>query len=154
MSAVTHWTSPASLVQRPLRRAGRPRGAIDSPMVGSGLVDSRRVFPQHCEEEFIFLARAEPEALVALLNGKLSDRPELLTFAAEAAGQMPFSVAIQPLVELLRHPRAVVREGAIYGLAPHLGYSLQAREALRSLVEGDPSNGVRDAAADALASLD
>jgi HEAT repeat protein len=49
-----------------------------------------------------------------LLNNQLM--PEDLTFAAEIAGQTKDFFFENALVQLLNHPEAVVREGAIYGL--------------------------------------
>ena len=72
-----------------------------------------------------------------------------LTFAAEAVGMLSDSEAVRAaLMPLLGHSIALVREGAIYGLARHLNDSVMA--ALRELAQSDPSPGVREAAAELL----
>lgn len=76
--------------------------------------------------------------------------PHILTFKAEEAASLPAQDAIAFCLPLLAHFDAVVREGAIYGLAPHLHVSPAAVEALRHSATTDPSPGVRAAARDAL----
>ena len=72
---------------------------------------------------------------------QLSEDAEQAGMVADRAG------AIEALTVLLTHKSAVVREGAIYGLTPHLEYYV---EQLRQMSEQDPSPGIRDAAAEAL----
>jgi hypothetical protein len=111
-------------------------------------------FEEHCDEEFRFLASNEPRRLLELIENGLRDRPELLTFAAEAAGHIGLTPwVIEALLPLTGDKEAVVREGAIYGLIPHLERSIKARETLRCMAKGDPSPGVRSAAQDALSQL-
>ncbi len=75
-------------------------------------------------------------------------QPSDLTFLAEQLGRR----SPPPLrwLELLTwHRSPLVREGAVYGLAPHVtvpGVLL----VLRSIATADPSQGVRDAAREAL----
>jgi HEAT repeat protein len=46
--------------------------------------------------------------------------PGAISLAAEALGRVrDGTVSIPPLLALLRHPEAVVQEGAIYGLSQH-----------------------------------
>lgn len=78
-------------------------------------------------------------------SGELA--PGHLTFAAETYGKRAGSEAAELLLELLRHPSPMVREGAVYGVA----------EVIRALVgelhelhQRDPSEGVRMAAAEAI----
>jgi HEAT repeat protein len=129
---------------------------VETPAVGGDLVAIEEgMFKEHCEEEFAFLAKRHPTRLLSLIGGELQTRPELLTFAAEAAGRISStSAVIASLLPLLTHPDPVVREGAIYGLQPHLEGSIEARAALRELAVADLSPGVRDAARDALADID
>ncbi len=111
-----------------------------------------RSFPSHCEDEFNYLAKVDPARLASLISAELKDRPELLTFAAEAAGQIPYTpVVMRVLGPLLSHLNSVVREGAILGLSTHLSESVQARQWVRQLARSDPSPSVRAAAEDALA---
>lgn len=144
MTAVT-WDSPASHLPVSWGERSRPVTSPASP--------ATRVQAPYGEETFEILALKDPQALIELLRGELMNQPHLLTYAAEAAGLMEFSHAIEPLLGLLEHREAVVREGAIYGLMPHLAYSLPARDALRRLAELDSSPGVQAAARDALANV-
>ncbi len=101
------------------------------------------------EALFERLARDAPQELVALLQGNTLPSHQL-TFAAEIAGRlMSTEMVVEPLLELLRHSSAVVREGAIYGLAHHLDVA-RVVEQLRSIETGDPSPGVRAAATGAI----
>ena len=99
-----------------------------------------------CEGAFEYLAIKYPESLLQLIaSGRLN--VEDLTFAAEIAGRIakPEEV-MRALRPLLSHSAAVVREGAIYGLATHLDDSLRVE--LRRISNEDASAGVRTAAAD------
>lgn len=108
-----------------------------------------------CEDGFNELAENAPLRLMELLQTELRERPELLTFAAESMGRVAStSLVLRALLPLLHAEQAIVREGAVYGLMPHLGRSFEARDALRTLAEHDLSPGVRSAAKDALAQLD
>ncbi|TKC97114.1 HEAT repeat domain-containing protein [Polyangium fumosum] len=112
-----------------------------------GLLVSRR-WTEPCEAAFDYLAQRWPEQLITLMeHGNLE--PADLTFAAEIAGRTVEGSSIRRvLLKLLEHPKAVVREGAIYGLGAHLDEPVRA--ALRRLALYDPSNAVRAAASDAL----
>ena len=103
---------------------------------------------KYSDERFEHLAKTDPAALVALLvSGDVP--PARLTFAAEIAGrELPGELVIEPLLALLGHERAVVREGAVYGLARFLS-DARVRKAVEALLR-DPSPGVRAAAADEL----
>jgi hypothetical protein len=107
-----------------------------------------------CEAHFLVLAEQRPARLVEWMQTVLASRPELLTFAAEAAGRIQHApMAVRALLPLLGHPNAVVREGAVYGLAPHLLASLDARSGLRDLLANESSPGVREAIEEALGLL-
>ena len=110
---------------------------------------------KYSDERFEHLAKTDPAALVALLvSGDVP--PARLTFAAEIAGrELPGDMVIDPLLALLRHERAVVREGAIYGLSRFLSNLSEprVRKAVEALLR-DPSPGVRAAAADELDACD
>jgi hypothetical protein len=73
-------------------------------------------FNLNSEEYFEYLAENQPDQLRELLvNGTLEAYD--LTFAAEIAGKTSMADMFEePLIDLLNHPEAVVREGAIYGL--------------------------------------
>ena len=93
------------------------------------------------------LATQDPARLVRMLKSGLE--PALLTHAAEIAGrELPSDAVLHTLLELLAHESPLVREGAIYGLAAHVGD--QVDTGLRKLAENDPSPGVRTAAHDVL----
>lgn len=75
-----------------------------------------------------------------------------LTFAAEALGDVPAGCrpeALASLMALLRHPRPIVREGAIYGIEKLADGRMPILERLRPMLD-DPSAGVREAAREAL----
>jgi hypothetical protein len=94
------------------------------------------------------LAETSPDDLLALIRGGQLP-PEELTHAAEIAGAMKHEDVASTLLPLLEAPSAVVREGAVYGLA----WSRQDPRvvmALRELAANDPSEAVRDAAKGAL----
>jgi HEAT repeat protein len=100
----------------------------------------------HSQAVFECLAKEAPERLIAMLS--VEPDPVLLTYAAEVAGQhLPSEVVVPALLALLKHESALVREGAVYGLAQHEGDSID--DELRTLV-ADPSPGVRTAAKDIL----
>lgn len=100
------------------------------------------------EALFERLAVEDPERLLAMLvSNEL--RPALLTYAAEIAGRgLPSEQCVPVLIQLLHHGAAVVREGAVYGLAEHPGEVVTAK--LRQVAENDSSAGVRAAATGAL----
>jgi len=99
---------------------------------------------QYSEAEFERLAQEEPSELLQILKTGVLLSADL-TFAAEAAGRIPDSDRVKKaLLPLLKHPSAVVREGAIYGLARHL--DKQIATALEKLAYEDDSPGVREAA--------
>lgn len=100
------------------------------------------------EASFERLARENPEQLIGIIEtGKLA--PALLTYAAEIAGKaLPSSKVAPILLKLLAHESAVVREGAIYGLAGHA--EQRVKDSLRKLAETDSSPAVRMAAAEIL----
>lgn len=95
--------------------------------------------------QFEELSESEPEKLLALVRRRTL-RPSDLTFAAEALGRVSSGHAKHALLELLDHAAALVREGAIYGLAHHLDPAV--RQALLEVALNDPSPGVRDAASE------
>lgn len=87
-----------------------------------------------------------PEQLLAYL-GEPHQNSEL-TFAAEAAGK----ILDAALIRLLDHPSALVREGAVYGLAELVNDEVRA--ALENTRKNDASPGVREAAEEALTSME
>ena len=99
-----------------------------------------------CEEVFAHLALSHPDELLVLIE-KGGMPPSDLTYAAEVAGCVPGSERV--LFPLLAHGSAVVREGAVYGLAGQL--TPRVRGKLAQLASRDHSPGVRAAAADVLA---
>lgn len=75
--------------------------------------------------------------------------PASLAIAAHMAGDLSDSAIVRvTLIPLLDHESSIVREGAIYGLTPHLDGSTRAR--LWSVAKVDPSPGVRASAWEAL----
>ena len=102
------------------------------------------------EKELRELAERDLAELTSLIERGLE--PHVLTFAAEALGDHaepndPNTVKL--LLKLVEHASPVVREGAIYGLEPHLA-SAGVVEALRNLRLHDDSPGVREAASSVL----
>lgn len=105
------------------------------------------------EAWFEQLAETEPLELLHLLSSSRLE-PAHLSFAAEIAGRIPNAALVtELLIPLLANEHAIVREGAIYGLAPHLTQSTRTREALDTISVNDPSPGVRTAAAEVLSLL-
>lgn len=138
-------------------RRRRLETPVETPAVGgtSEPTQPEGAFIAPSEEEFIRLAQENPEKLVHIMQSTLAKRPALLTFAAEAAGRITnAALAVAVLVPLLGHADPVVREGANYGLEPHLGSSLEARDALRQMAQSELSPGVTAAIRDAFALLD
>jgi HEAT repeat protein len=104
-----------------------------------------------CEAAFEFLAENYPPELLKLI-GSDRLRGTDLTFAAEIAGRLSDGAAVRrTLLPLLMHDDAVVREGAICGLAQHGDETVRA--ALIRHSASDPSPAVRQAATDTLADL-
>lgn len=126
---------------------------METPAIGASL--DPQVLEDLSEEKFVRFAEQDPARLVGLVRADSLLRPALLTFAAEALGRIANSaLVVGALLPLLGHADPVVREGAVYGLAPHLEASLQARDALRTLAAREPSPGVKAAVNDVLSTLD
>ena len=132
----------------------RTETPVETPAVGSA-EDQAPLPTELCEGHFIALAKEAPTRLAEWTRTVLSSRPELLTFAAEAAGRITHTpLALSVLLPLLRHDDAVVREGAVYGLASHLSVSIQARDTLRELLGSETSPGVTTAIQEALSTVE
>ncbi len=114
------------------------------------LVGDEQRWPTPCEAQFERMAYDDPSRLIKWIqSGELSEAD--LSFAAEALGKVALSESVvDSLLALLRHPSAVVREGAIYGLQPHAPYALGARNVLRAIAETDRSKAVQEAAREAI----
>lgn len=92
------------------------------------------------------MATDNPAHLTALIqSGSLP--PTELTYALEAAGQMPDSQAL--ITPYLSHEKAYVREGAVYGLGEQLTQA-GVRDLLVLHAAGEASPGVREAIAEML----
>jgi hypothetical protein len=82
------------------------------------------------------------------LNILWSLRPSQLTFVVELIGGSSDSDWVRKTLRpLLNHKSRIVREGVIYGLEGHVSDEL--RNVLLAMAASDPSQGVRQAAADA-----
>lgn len=96
-------------------------------------------YTQVCEGLFEYLALHDPQELFTLIrSGTLSDA--FLTYAVEWVGKTELKQeALEVLKSVLSHPRAFVREGAVYGLGNMCGWS-EAREVLygQMTIETDP----------------
>lgn len=104
------------------------------------------------EETLEWMAKNDPSSLLELIRSGLL-APPILTYAAEIAGIIDDPMAVQEaLLPLLDHQDAVVREGAIYGLASHLDALVRVK--LRSIALADTSQAVREAAKSALGDED
>lgn len=91
------------------------------------------------------LAQNDPVELARIIaSGALRDTS--LTFAAERLGCAgDRALVLRTLLPLLDHEKAYVREGALYGLAPHSGADI--RDCYERLASEDPSRAIRDLAA-------
>ena len=88
----------------------------------------------------------KPQLASLISSGTLDDVD--LTFAAEHLGRLAHddsAFARRALTPLLSHESPLVREGALYGLDGHLDADLYER--VTAIAHGDPSRGVREAAA-------
>jgi HEAT repeat protein len=95
------------------------------------------------------LAMDDPDRLLAMLSDEAMTDADR-SFAAEAAGYVQDRAKAQPvLLGLLLHGSALIREGAVYGLANDRDEPVLA--ALAHVGQHDRSAGVRDAAIEALA---
>jgi hypothetical protein len=102
------------------------------------------------EETFARLAHEAPAQLIAWMRSSMP--PAQLTYAAERLGKgNPGQLGLALLIELLRHDKAYVREGAIYGLANHVAHP-NVISALRGVVQEDQVPGLRELAAELLES--
>ena len=105
--------------------------------------------PKPIESNFKKMAVEKPSEFIAWVN-EGSMTPSGLTFAAEAVSLVKdSSIAVPCLFKLLNHAFAIVREGAVYGLEGHLNYE-GVKERLNQIAKNDPSEGVREAASEAL----
>lgn len=148
-ASIEGYLNARTLARPRLRRVETP---VETPAIGAAL--EQQPPEDLSEEKFVRFAEENPARLVELIRSSPSLRPALLTFAAEAAGRIAnTALVVSALLPLLGHSDAVVREGAIYGLQPHLEASLEAREALRTMVAREPSPGVKAAVNEALATL-
>ena len=108
-------------------------------------------WPAPCKDMFDFLAANFPTDLLAMIDSGGLDVVQL-TLAAEKANLVADHDAVRSvLIPLLADSRAVVRGGAIYGLHDHVND--QVRAMLEELAKTDPSDGVKQAAVDALLEL-
>lgn len=102
------------------------------------------------DQAFERLAREDPAQLINLLVGPAPLAPHLLTYAAEIAGRsIAGELVVDALLALLRNENAFVREGAVLGLAAHVGEE-RVVSRLNEVQDADPSPGVRTVAADTL----
>lgn len=108
--------------------------------------DSTRREPT--EAELRALAAQNPAQLIRLLRERRLSVAGL-TNAAEIAGALPTKEVAPILLELLAHPSAVVREGAVLGLGRHVDDDA-VRAKLHTIAESDASSGVRATARDML----
>lgn len=103
----------------------------------------------YTESHLEALAQSDPDALVALIDSGQLDAVDL-TWAGEYLGlYAPSEKAVPALLRLLDHPRALVREGALYGLNAHHGHA-GVMDAVRRHTDPalEPSEAVREAAGD------
>ncbi|MFH0900092.1 MAG: HEAT repeat domain-containing protein [Pseudomonadota bacterium] len=108
-----------------------------------------RCWPEPCEEMFEYLADHSPSELLALLVDE-SLSPPRLTFAAEIAGRIRGreKQLLEVFEGLLKHEKAYVREGVVYGLAQMS--SSGARQLLGKVARNDVDADVRSAATEVL----
>jgi hypothetical protein len=140
-----------------IRRATVKRGMAVSPEPRQSPRDWKVYVPQQFRDQewplgeplFGALAEREPQSLLRLVESGVLDRVDL-SFALEALGRAGAEYE-QVLISKLTHSQAVVREGAVCGLAEFDGE--RVRQALLRVARGDSSPGVRAAAEQVLAGL-
>lgn len=96
--------------------------------------------PCICRESLRFLSKHYPQYLLDMINQQLLE-PVDLTFAAEYAGKINSEQVKQTLLPLLKHPSAIVREGALYGLEKKLDEEIVSE--ISNLAKDDPSESIR-----------
>jgi len=120
------------------------------------VADAYNKWPVPCEDMLRWVLDQDPHGFaVWMYYERLPDT--LLTFGAEMLGEisaLPVThtirmEAIEALTKLAQHPKAYVREGAVYGLGCFT-MDKEAADLLRNLVEHDPDPSVKLAAAEAL----
>lgn len=127
-----------------------PSSWSTSPSFGQG---SNTTWESPCEAMFEYLAHHDAGRLLAMVTALT---PAQLTHAAEWIGRSRDPRAWTVLASMLRHPSALVREGAIIGLEALGTLALQHAKPLlieRALEDSEQSPGVRAAAMDALSLL-
>ncbi len=104
-----------------------------------------------CQAMFSHLVATDPDMLLDIIRLR-EIRPTLLAYAAETVGELVDSEKVASvLVPLLEHEKPYVREGAIYGLGKHLGFSdVRSRIFALSDEKLEPSLGVREAVLEVL----
>jgi len=97
-----------------------------------------------CEALFCYLASQYPGDLAALVRSETLQSQEL-TIALELLGRIHDSSLARPLlIQNLSHDEAVVREGAILGLASHMTEFLVP--VLNTMAQNDVSEAVQTTA--------
>lgn len=144
MSAAITMTVPALL--KPLVRS--------IPRQGSSAEESTVLVPPPAFDidALESLARTRPAELVHLVHAGNLDAVDL-SEVAEAMRCATSHAVVPSLLRLTQHPRPVVRESALVGLAPFLSVSLEARDRLRDMAATDPSEGVKSVAQEFLKQL-
>lgn len=102
----------------------------------------------YCQAMFRDLLEAAPKELAELV-GSNKVRVSRLTYAAEILGDAKDSALVKAaLLPLLGHASAIVREGAIIGLASHMDDDVRA--ALARVAQADGSETIRLSASETL----
>ncbi len=151
MNGLTQWqTSPAQSPIGKLSSSLQSAGAKQAPrplppayeLLGSELGCSlRQRWPSPCEAMFEHLAGANPNALAKLVSSDALHHTDL-TFAAEALGQIQDAqFARSLLMQLLDHPKPVVREGALQGLRHVL--DAESMQRIKGVSKDDPNATIR-----------
>ena len=98
------------------------------------------------DEEAIRLVQSNPGELAAIIvSGNLD--PVDLSYVSEIFGDrcVDTELVLHTLSEVLHHERSYVREGALYGLASHLG-SPKVQLLVERVLDEDSSMSVREIA--------
>jgi HEAT repeat protein len=104
------------------------------------------------QNELRAMANNSPANLVALIESGALGNVEL-TFAAEYLGKATAAEGVVlTLLVLLRHPNALVREGALYGLS-EVRNDQAVIDAVTVVRDGDPSSALRSIAESILEEL-
>lgn len=99
----------------------------------------------YSEEYLEELAEKNPAEIIKML--KTNQNTSILCLAIDAASYISDRTAVVPIfIEFLKHPKALVRESAVYGLSQDVKTHPEVCENLKSLIARELSEKVKAAA--------